>query len=153
MHLSRESDTADGADGTPALATDGAKWMAVWSTNHDLSGATGADADLMCSTSTDRGRTWQPAQSLNPSAQSDETLSLLSDLGDFDSGYCISNRSEWDDRVISLDEFCEVDDATIVSFVPGELAYFSEESYCPTARYLLVSDPALQRKVRPRIRP
>ncbi|MHC4451000.1 MAG: hypothetical protein ACYS0E_12840 [Planctomycetota bacterium] len=88
-----------------------------------------------------------------PSARSDETLSLLSDLGDFDSGYCISNRSEWDDRVISLDEFCEVDDATIVSFVPGELAYFSEESYCPTARYLLVSDPALQRKVRPRIRP
>jgi len=59
-------------------------------------------------------------------------------------GYCISAHEEWDGRAVEIDAMPEME-ATVVSIVPGRVAYYQGEYELNTARYLLLSDPKLSR--------
>lgn len=58
------------SDTTPRIATDGASWVAVWRVT-TFGGATGGDADVLFSRSTDGGQTWSGPSPLNNYAATD----------------------------------------------------------------------------------
>ncbi|HNO77471.1 MAG TPA: sialidase family protein [Phycisphaerae bacterium] len=61
-----------GSDRDPHLTTDSAgNWIAVWTSENDLDGTIGTDADIHYSRSTDAGATWTDPAPLNANAHAD----------------------------------------------------------------------------------
>ncbi|MEZ6084407.1 MAG: exo-alpha-sialidase [Phycisphaerae bacterium] len=61
-----------GSDRDPHLTTDSAgNWIAVWTSENDLDGTIGTDADIHYSRSTDAGATWTDPAPLNANANAD----------------------------------------------------------------------------------
>lgn len=60
-----------GLDREPAIATDGATWLVVWSARDALGGAIGTDDDIVFARSMDAGVTWSAPAALNANAASD----------------------------------------------------------------------------------
>src|ERR1043166_8763881 len=61
-----------GIDLEPHVASDGqGHWVAVWASNENLGGVTGADFDIFVARSTDNGATWTPPAPLNTNATTD----------------------------------------------------------------------------------
>jgi hypothetical protein len=78
--------------------------------------------------------------------QPDRILEALRRLYPVETGFCISAHSGIDGNTITMDEFEDLLDGTIVSFIPGKLAYYTTEDYKPTFQCLLVRDPELRKK-------
>jgi len=83
--FSTPSQQNGGTDADPALATDGSRTIAVWSSTRDIDGNqnTTSDADIFMSVSTDGGGSWSTASVLNTNnegdAAADTTPSIATD--------------------------------------------------------------------------
>ncbi len=70
--LNTNAGTDTGDDSMPQVTTDGAgNWVAVWSSDDDLGGTIGLDADILVSRSTNNGATWTAPAALNTNAAAD----------------------------------------------------------------------------------
>jgi len=70
--LNTNADTDSGHDWDPRVTTDGGgNWVAVWWSEENLGGTTGADDDILVARSTDNGANWTVPAALNTNADSD----------------------------------------------------------------------------------
>jgi hypothetical protein len=76
----------------------------------------------------------------------DRILEALRRLYPVETGFCISAISGIDGTRITMSEF-EDHEGTVVSFIPGKLAYYQSEYGQPTFQCLLVRDSAMEKKV------
>lgn len=76
----------------------------------------------------------------------DRVLEAVRRLHPVETGYCISAISDVHGRTITMNDF-EDHEGTIVSFIPGKLAYYQAEYWQPTFRCLLVRDSELEKRV------
>ena len=74
----------------------------------------------------------------------DRILKALRRLFPVRTGFCISADSEIDGNTIMINDFTDRE-GTIVSFIPGKLAYYQSESGMPTFRCLLVRNSELEK--------
>jgi len=75
----------------------------------------------------------------------DRILKALRPLSPVETGFCISALPEIDGNTITMQDFTDLE-GTIVSFIPGKLAYYQSEFGLPTFQCLLVRDPGLEKK-------
>ena len=69
----------------------------------------------------------------------DLILKALRQLHPVETGFCISADSEIDGKTIMMKDFTDLE-GTILSVIPGKLAYYQSESDVPTFQCLLVGD-------------
>ena len=74
----------------------------------------------------------------------DRILKALRRLYPVETGFCISADSAIDGTTITMNDFTDLE-GTIVSFIPGKLAYYQSEYGLPTFQCLLVRDPKLEK--------
>lgn len=85
LNTNAASDTA--MDVAPRIASDAVDtWVTVWQVSDSSGGGFGADADVMCSRSTDDGQTWSAPTPLSDDADSDTTDEFSASLAADSSG-------------------------------------------------------------------